>query len=129
MTKRILVKTDDPEKKKFNLVVTGMVEKVVTINPSAVYLDGNPGDILESTITITPSKKYMFIILGLEQNPESGVMATLVPPTKEGESWQVMVKVNSDKPGNFFDNLILKTNSSHTPELKIRVSALFHKGS
>ncbi|MFH2061122.1 MAG: hypothetical protein ABIJ59_19835 [Pseudomonadota bacterium] len=129
MTKRILVKTDDPEKKKFNLVVTGMVEKVVDINPSAVYLDGNPGDTLESTITITPSKKYMFTILGLEQNPESGVTATLVPPTKEGESWQVMVKVNSDKPGNFFDTLVLKTDSSHTPELKIRVSALFHKGS
>lgn len=129
MTKRILVKTDDPDRKKFNLVVTGKVEKVVDINPSSVYLNGNPGDTLESMITITPSKQFMFTILGLEQKPDSGIMATLVPPAKEGDSWQVMVKVFSDKAGNFFDNLILKTDSVYTPQLKIRVSALFQKGS
>lgn len=129
MTKPILVKTDDPKKKKFKLIVKGRVEKVVSIEPSAVYLRGNPGDTLESIITIIPSKKYMFTILGLEQNPESGVMATLIPPVKESEPWQVTIKVNSDKAGNFFDNLILKTDSPHMPKLKIRVAALFQKGS
>ena len=128
MKKTILVKTDDPNKKKFNLMVKGEVEKVVDIQPTGVFLDGRPGDTLESVITITPSAKYMFRITEMQQNPESGVLAALVPPEKENDPWKVTVKIHSDETGRFFDRLILKTDSPYEPTLKIVVSALFIPG-
>ena len=87
MKKIIQVKTDDPEKKKFNLVVTGLVEKVVDINPVSVYMKGNPGDTLERVVTITPSEKYPFSILGMETRGNAGIKALLIAPIKDKKSW------------------------------------------
>ncbi len=127
MTKRILVKTDDPGKKKINLVVTGKVERIVTVSPAAVYLNGKAGDVLKQTIEITPAPKYNFSILGMEMKPDSGVKAVLVAPVKKEDPWRINVEMTSKTKGNIFDILVLKTDSVLQPKIRIRVSALFEK--
>lgn len=127
MKKTILVKTDDPEKKKFNLIVTGPVEKVVDINPRSVYLNGNPGDTLEAVVNITPSEKYQFSILGMEQKIRTGIKARLIEPKGDKKSWQIKIKSTSDTAGNLYDVLTLKTDSQYKPRLTIRVYAVFQK--
>ncbi len=127
MKKVILVKTDDPQKRKFNLVVTGPVEKVVEINPVSVYLDGNPGDTLESVVTITPSEKYKFSIIKIKQKINTNIKAQLIEPKADEKFWQVKIKSTSDKADNFFDVLTLKTDSRYRPTLTIRVYAVFFK--
>ncbi|MCK5349237.1 MAG: hypothetical protein KAJ25_07590, partial [Desulfobacula sp.] len=111
MKKTILVKTDDPGKKKFNLVVTGPVEKVVEINPVSVYLDGTPGETLESIVTITPSEKYKFSILGMEQKINTRIKAQLMEPKGDEKFWQIKIKSTSDKADDLYDVLTLKTDS------------------
>jgi len=125
MKKATLVQTDDPEKSKFKITVTGAVERVVTIKPKSVYLQGNQGDTLETMIEITPSQKYQFSILGLKQKKNTDIKASLIAPEGDKKSWQIRVKAESDKAGQFYDLLTLKTDSKYKPSLVIRVNAKF----
>jgi len=127
MKKVILVKTDDLKKKKFNLIVTGQVEKVVEINPLSVYLEGNPGDTLEALVNITPSEKYIFSVLGMEQKIKSKIKARLIEPEGDNKSWQIKIKSTSDIAADLYDVLTLRTDSQYKPKLTIRVYAIFLK--
>jgi len=125
MKKVILVKTDDPEKKQFNLIVTGPVEKIVDIYPESVHLDGNPGDTLEAVVNITPSEKYQFSILGMETRGNSRIKARLIESKGDKKSWQVKIKSKSNTVGDLYDVLTLKTDSQYKPTITIRVYASF----
>jgi len=125
MKKVIQVKTDDPERKRFNLVVTGPVEKIVDIQPESVYLNGNPGDTLEAVVNITPSEKYPFSILGMEQKGNARTESTLIESKEDKKSWKIDIKATSDKVQTLYDVLTLKTDSRYKPTLTIRVYAVF----
>ncbi|MCK5836965.1 MAG: hypothetical protein KAH09_06830 [Desulfobacula sp.] len=127
LRKNILVKTNDPDKKKFNLMVTGLVEKVVDITPRSVYLNGNPGDTLDAVVNITPAEKYPFSILEMKQKINTRIKAQLVELKGDKKSWQVKIKSTSDKPGDLYNVLTLKTDSQYKPNLIIRVHAVFFK--
>ena len=125
MKKATLIRTDDPEKPRFTVTVTGKVDQVVTINPKRVYLQGNQGDTLETMVEITPSQKYQFSILGLEQKNNTNIKASLIAPGGDKKSWRIRVKAESDKAGQLSDLLTLKTDSKYRPSLAIRVYANF----
>nr|NJM04117.1 hypothetical protein [Desulfobacula sp.] len=125
MTKTILVKTNDPGHSALNLVVTGPVDRIAEILPPSVYLNGKAGDTLEAVVTITPSEKYAFTLLGLEKRNNSRMETSLIPPEKGGKTWRIKIKCLSDKAGDLYDELILKTDSPYLPSLGIRVSAVF----
>ena len=125
MKKVTRVQTDDPEKSRFTVTVTGKVDQVVTINPKRVYLQGNLGDTLETMVEITPSQKYQFSILGLEQKNNTNIKALLIAPEGDKKSWWIRVKAESDKAGQLSDLLTLKTDSKYRPSIAIRVYAKF----
>jgi hypothetical protein len=125
MKKATLVRTDDPEKPRFTVTVTGKVDQVVTINPKRVYLQGNQGDTLETMVEITPSQKYQFSILGLELKKNTDIKASLIAPKGDEKSWKIRVKAGSDKAGQIYDLLTLKTDSKYKPSIAIRVYAEF----
>lgn len=127
MTKQILVKTDDPNKGQFNLVVTGPVENVVDINPPTVSLSGAPGKVLEAEVVITPAEKYGFSILGLEQKFNTNIKAQLVKPEAGTANWKVKISSTSQKPDNFYDIITLKTDSKYKPLIQIKVYAIYLK--
>ncbi len=125
MKKVILVKTDDPVRRQFNLVVTGPVEKVFDINPSSVYLHGKQGDTLKTAITITPSEKYKFSILGMEHKVNTKIKARLIELKKDKKAWQIKIECTSVKAEHLFDVLTLKTDSPYKPIVSIRVHVSF----
>ncbi len=125
MKKTIVVRTNDPDKKKFNLVVTGPVEQVAKIEPPSVNLYGKPGEKLEKIVTITPSSKYNFSILEMEQRKGSGITTQLIKPTAKDQPWQVKITCTSPTVTNLYDYITLKTDSEYLPNLKIRVSVMF----
>ncbi len=125
MKKVTMVKTDDPKKARFTVVVKGSVEKIAIIEPRSVYLEGLPGNTLETIIKITPVEKYKFSILGVEQKVNTNIQASLIAPGKDEKSWQVLIKASSDKPGQVYDLLTFKTDSKYRPLLSIRVYAQF----
>ncbi len=125
MRKTILVRTNDYENRVFNLVVTGPVEKTVEVEPQAVYLDGFPGDVLQATVNITPSEKYGFSSLTLEKKNASKISANLIKPSGKDNVWKLIVQCTSEKVGDLFEEIILKSDSEFKPELSIKVSAIF----
>ncbi len=125
MAKNILVKTDDPSRRTLNLVVTGQVDRIAEISPPSLYLNGKAGESLEAVVTITPSEKYAFSVLGLEKRNKSRIEATLIQPEKDGRTWRINVKCRSDKAEDLYDELVLKTDSLYLPSFGIRVSAVF----
>jgi hypothetical protein len=125
MKKTIVVKTDDPDNKKFNLVVTGPVEKIVDVKPASVYMNGKPGDTLESFVTITPAPKFEFSILDVKQKINKGITASLIEPVNGKKSWQIKLTSTSDKADDLYEVLTVKTDSKYKPTLTIRVYAIF----
>ncbi len=125
MKKVTKVKTDDPARAVFTVTVTGPVEKIAKIEPTSVFLEGLPGNTLETIIKITPAKKYKFSILGVDQKVNTNIQTSLIAPKEDGKPWQVKVKASSDKPGQVYDLLTFKTDLKYKPLLSIRVYANF----
>lgn len=108
-------------------MVTGKVEKVVDITPSIVSMSGAPGEVLESIVTIMPSDKYRFSIVGLEQKINTQIKAQLIKPVNNNLPWQVKITSTSQKADDLYDVITLKTDSKYKPTLKIRVYAIYLK--
>jgi len=125
--KNTLITTNDPNKTKLTLTITGLVEKIVNIEPSSVYLKGNPGNTLETIVKITPVEKYKFSILSLEQNVNKNIKASLITHKGKEKFRKVKIKASSDKTEQLYDVVTLKTDSKYKPSIEIRVYAKFFK--
>lgn len=80
MSKNILVKTDDPENKKFYLKITGTIKEIVKISPSTVNLIGAPGQTLSEVVTIEPIQMDELKILGMKLRYNKQIKAELIKP-------------------------------------------------
>lgn len=125
MKKATLVKTDSLENNTFNLVVTGPVDRLAEINPKAVFLNGKAGETLESVVSVTPSEKYAFSILEVQKKNNTPLEVGLIPPEGQAKTWQIKIKCRSKKIQDWYDELILKTDSKFVSDISIRVSAVF----
>lgn len=125
MKKNIKIESDDPIKKRFNLVVKGLVEKIVTVLPQTIRMQGRPGETLEKIVSITPSPKYPFSILDIKIKNKTPIQTTLIKPESNNKPWQISVKVTSDEVQSFYDVLKIRTDSKLKPNLTVRVFAAF----
>lgn len=125
MEKVIIVKTDDPAKSKFNLKVTGMVEKIMEMSPSSVYMEGKPGAVLSSTVSIIPSPRYMFSLTNIKKRNNSKIQADLVKPDRENAFWQIKIKAESKVEASEYEVLEIGTDSQYKPLITLMVSAVF----
>lgn len=85
-----MVKTDDPENKKFYLKIAGKVKEIVRISPSTVNLNGIAGQTLSGVVTIEPVQVDELKILGMELKYNKQIKAELIKPgqgKKTGRSW------------------------------------------
>lgn len=88
-------------------------------------MNGVPGEVLETIVTITPAKKYAFSILDLKQQFKKNITAELVKPDGEDRSWKVRIKSQSQKPDTLYEVITLNTDSKYRPSLRIRVYAFY----
>ncbi len=122
----MVVTTNDPEDKQFYISVLGKVEKVADISPRVVSLEGKSGETLNAVVRITPAPGYPFSILGMRQEFASKAFTCkLIPPDKGEKTWQVSIKVNSQKPDNLYEIITLETDNKYKPKLKVRAYAIF----
>lgn len=125
--KNILVKTDDPENKKFYLKITGKIKEIVKINPSTVNLSGAPGQTLSDVVTIEPMQADDLKILGMTLRYNKQIKAELIAPGEGEKNWQVKVACYSDHPADIYDFITLTTDNPNKSHLRIRVYAIFEK--
>jgi hypothetical protein len=125
LNKSILVKTDDPENKKFYLKISGKVKERVKITPSTVSLSGTPGQTLSEVVTIEPVQGDKLKILDMKLKLNKQVKAELIKPNPGEKKWQVKISCFSDRPTDTYDCITLTTDNPNKPRLKIRVYAIF----
>jgi hypothetical protein len=120
--KTIGVFTNDPEHKQIDLVITGKVERFVTISTSLVRLIGPAGKPLTATVTIVPEKKYPFKILEAKAEKTENIAVKLESKPQSNQPAYLLTVQNLKKDkGRYFDIIHLKTDSQIRPDIKIRV--------
>ena len=125
LSKNILVKTDDPENKKFYLKITGTIKEIVKISPSTVNLIGAPGQTLSEVVTIEPIQMDELKILGMKLRYNKQIKAELIKPGQGEKKWQVRVSCYSDHSADIYDFITLTTDNPNKSHLRIRVYAIF----
>ena len=63
MKKTAGVYTNDKNRRRMDLVISGQVEKFATIRPKHINLRGYAGDSIKASVSVIPEKKYPFKIL------------------------------------------------------------------
>jgi len=116
------VYTDDKNRSQMDLVISGQVEKFVTLRPQNINLSGYAGDSVKALVSIIPEKKYPFKILKVNAKDGSNIKFEL-EETELSANGAYKLKVENLKqdPGRFYDTIILETDSKIQPQLSVRV--------
>jgi hypothetical protein len=122
MRKTAGVYTNDKSRPRQGLVITGPVEKFVTMTPRNFNLRGKVGDTVISKVTLIPEKKYPFKILNVRAKDGKYINFRL-EETKRADSVTYDIEVENLKqdPGRYYDSIILETDSEIQPEINIKV--------
>ncbi len=122
MRKTAGVYTDDKKHPQQDLIISGQVEKFVTIRPQHANMRGIVGDPVKGTVTIIPEKKYPFKILNLRAKDGKYIKYQL-EETKESNTFAYRLNIENLKTdaGRYYDSIILETDSKIRPQLSVRV--------
>lgn len=117
-SKTITVSTNDPKNRNLILRISGQVEKFVRIEPGTVRLKGAAGEKIQTSVAIIPEEKYPFKIVETSAKEGKNIRFTV---KKEEDRYVLAVENLMESKGRYFDEIRLKTDSSATPEISIRV--------
>ena len=108
MRKTAGVYTNDKKRPRQDLVISGEVEKFVTIRPQHANMRGFVGDLIKGTVTIIPEKKYPFKILNLRAQDGKYIKYQLAE-IKESDSMAYTLNIENLKKdaGRYYDSIIL----------------------
>ncbi|CAB1076174.1 hypothetical protein D1AOALGA4SA_3971 [Olavius algarvensis Delta 1 endosymbiont] len=122
MKKTAGVYTNDKNLPRQDLVISGPVEKFVTIRPRHVSLRGIAGDPIKGLVKIIPEKKYPFKILDVRAKNGKNINFQLDEvKSSNGPAYELKVENLRENTGRFYDTIILQTDSTVRPELNVRV--------
>jgi len=122
MSKYINVHTDDPKRKTLNLIVSGPVEKFVTIRPKRARLEGKVCKPTKAVISIVQEKKYPFRIMGPTEHEEKDFRYTISKlNTTQNQGYLVTFENLKQNKGRYYKILKLKTDSPIRSEIIIPV--------
>ena len=122
MRKSAAVFTNDKTRPRQDLIITGQVERFVTIRPQHANMRGFVGDPIKGSVTIIPEKKYPFKILNLRAKDGKYIKYQL-EETKESDTTAYRLNIENVKTdaGRYYDAIILETDSKIRPQLNVRV--------
>lgn len=124
ITKYVEIFSNDPKKPVTTLIIKGTVDKFIEESePIFARLKGIAGEHIETEVTITPTKKYPFKIVDLKTQKKDNIKVILKQPHEATGGIKHILKIENLRttPGRYYDFIIIKTNSSIRPELKIFV--------
>jgi len=117
------VKTNDPDRGQFTLVMSGKEIPLVQVTPDGtIYLHGRPGEKVEKELTISSNEKDLdFQVTGVSSNMDDKIKYSYAKGTKPGD---YVIKVEKDPKlpiMSTYGTLIVRTNSKKSPETSLQV--------
>jgi len=125
-SKTATVRTNDPDHTELLLTISGTEIPYVHIVPTnRVYLQGNYGEEVAQTLTITSNEKDLdFQITGIDTDLEDKITYAYERGSAKG-SWVVSIRKNPDLPTqSTYGTLTLHTNSKRAPDQLIRLQVM-----
>jgi len=119
INKTITVVSNDPRQPQVQLTITALVEQEFPLSDQSLYFGAVPKGkevVKELTITIPPGKKILSV-----ESTDQNVTVKLVPGADGKDAKVVAVQRSDAKEGYHFGNLVIKTTSASTPEIKVQV--------
>ena len=122
MKKTASVYTNDKNRSRMDLAMSGQVEKFVTIRPKHVNLRGYTGDSIKALVSVIPEKKYPFKILKISAKDGKNIKFQ-VDEVASSANGAYELRVENLKPdsGRYYDTIFLETDSKIRPKLSVRV--------
>ena len=122
MKKTAGVYTNDKNRPRMDLVISGQVEKFVTIRPKHINLRGYTGDTIKASVSLIPEKKYHFKILKVSAKDGKNIKFQLEEvELSDNGAYELKVENLKQGTGRYFDTIILETDSKIRPQLSVRV--------
>ena len=122
MKKTASVYTNDKNRPRTDLVITGKVERFATIRPKHVNLRGYVGDSLATKVSIIPETKYPFKITNVHAKDGINIKLQLKEVKDSGNgAYELEVENLKQETGRYVDMIFLDTDSKIRPQLSIRV--------
>lgn len=122
MKKTAGVYTNDKNRPRLDLVITGQVENFVTINPRHINLRGFAGDTIKTKVTLIPEKKYPFKILNVRAKNGNYINFRLEEIKQSANTaYEIRVENLKQDTGRYYDTIIVETDSKIRPQLDVRV--------
>ena len=122
MAKTSHVLTDDPVHPKKQLIVTGFVERFVTISPRGmVRMIGYLGNDIKKNITIIPEKNYPFEIKNITAKSGKDFTFNLSEKQPDTKGYVITLENKKAEKGRYYDTLFIETTSKVKPIFTIRV--------
>lgn len=120
MAKSVQVTTNDPSSPQIKLEINGLVKKVADVQPDFIRLAGRLGSKIEKKVTVTPSADFPFRIKQLKTKKKGNIRTVF---KADGKGYEVTVTSVYPREGSFDDEIIITTDNSKLPELRIPVNA------
>ena len=122
MKKTAAVYTNDKNRPRMDLVISGQVEKFATIRPKYINLRGYAGDTIKATVSLIPEKKYPFKILKVSARKGNNIKFELeeVELSANG-AYKLKVENLKQDTGHYYDTILLETDSKIRPQLSVGV--------
>jgi hypothetical protein len=121
--KRITINSNDPRSAEVTLTIKAVIEPEIGISDSQIVFDNVPmgKEVTKEIILTTPAGKAIKVLSASSKNPD---ITTKLDPVSggNGKKWRLIAahKANA-KPGHFFGQIVVKTDSRLTPEFSIYV--------
>ena len=88
----------------------GKVEKLATVTPARVNLRGIAGDAISQTVRITPQTKEPFKIVSARAVKGADIRFEVKQIKAPEEGYELTITNTREKPGRYYDRLVLKTD-------------------
>jgi len=122
MKKTASVYTNDKNRSQVGLVISGQVDKFVTMRPKHINLRGYVGDTIKASVSLIPEEKYPFKILSVSAQDGNNIKFQMADVDLSANgSYDLTVENLKPDSGRYFDTIILETDSKIRPLLKIKV--------
>lgn len=128
ITQHATVYTDDPDKATIELTMTGSVISAADVNPKVARLIGQAGDTIFTDITITPPAINKFDITDVKAKDGTNISFKMEKKVKSDQKYFILhISNKKTDPGRYFDKITLKTTSTISPEISIRVFGIIRE--
>jgi hypothetical protein len=123
MKKAATVYTNDRTNPTLRLTVSGPVERFAAITPGRVVLNGYADTKISRSVEIRQEKKYPFKITEAKARRGEHIRFELSEMAGKPQTGYILSVENlKNTGGRYYDQVVLKTDSTIKPEIRIGVS-------